>query len=76
MDVRQAKGVPRPMQAKGSFKGQILTFGEGASVDTGGELRIITLSDGMYVTGEGHFIPVASREEGEKIISQLKQRSK
>jgi hypothetical protein len=63
------------MQSKGEFKGKILTFGEGVSIDTAGKLCIVSLSHGLYVTGEGHLIPVASHEEGEKIICQLRQRS-
>ena len=49
-----------------------LEFSDGMIIHTGGELRTLELSDGWYVVGEGKLIPVKSEEEGNKIISQLK----
>jgi hypothetical protein len=49
-----------------------LEFSDGMIIHIGGELRTLELSDGWYVVGEGKLIPVKSEEEGNKIISQLK----
>ena len=49
----------------------MLQFDDGVSVDTTGELRILELADGLYVTGEGFLIPVANREEGEETIRDM-----
>ncbi len=49
----------------------MLKFSDGVSIDTSGRLRIISLSDGLYVTGEGFLIPVANRFEGEETIREM-----
>jgi hypothetical protein len=49
-----------------------LEFSDGMIIHTGGELRTLELSDGWYVLGEGMLIPISTEEEGNKIISQLK----
>ncbi len=49
-----------------------LEFSDGMIIHTDGELRTLELSDGWYVIGEGKLIPIKSEEEGNKIISQLK----
>jgi hypothetical protein len=49
-----------------------LEFTDGMIIHTDGELRTLELSDGWYVIGEGKLIPIKSEEEGNKIISQLK----
>ena len=51
----------------------ILQFDDGVSIDTTGELRILELADGLYVTGEGFLIPVDSREEADETIRELKK---
>jgi len=48
-----------------------ITFNDGESFDTTGELRIEKRSDGWYVIGKGMLIPVDSPEEGEQIIQQM-----
>ena len=52
----------------------MLHFSDGISIDTSGELRVLTLTDGLYVVGEGMCIPVNSREEAEKLIKECKTR--
>ena len=52
---------------------QLLRFSDGVDIFTGGEYRIIKEIDGYYVTGGGRLIPVNSRQEGEKIIHQMKE---
>jgi hypothetical protein len=36
-------------------------------IHTHGPLRIIELSDGWYLVGEGKLVPVGSEEDGKKI---------
>jgi len=52
----------------------MLNFNDGVSIDTSGELRILTLKDGDYVVGEGMCIPVSDIEEGEETIQNIKKR--
>ena len=52
---------------------QLLRFSDGVDIFTGGEYRIIKEKDGYYVTGKGELHPVNSRQEGEKIIHQMKE---
>jgi hypothetical protein len=54
----------------------LLKFNDGIEIYTGGEYRIIEETDGFYVTGEGKLIPVKSRQEGEEIIHQIKEKEK
>ncbi len=49
----------------------MLKFNDGVSIDTSGNLRIIKLVDGLYVTGMGFLLPVADREEGEETIRDM-----
>ncbi len=49
----------------------MLKFNDGVSIDTSGNFRIIKLADGLYVTGMGFLIPVASRAEGEETIQDM-----
>ena len=49
----------------------ILKFSDGVSIDTSGELRVIHLRDGYYVTGKGYLIPVENYEKGVEIIAGL-----
>ena len=49
-----------------------LGFTDGMTFDTGGEMRIESRSDGLYVVGGGMLCPVNSREDGEKLIAKMK----
>lgn len=49
----------------------MLKFSDGVEIDTSGELRKLTLKDGMYVVGQGLLIPVKDEVEAETIISKL-----
>lgn len=51
----------------------MLKFSDGINIDTSGELRVLTLYDGMYVVGQGMLIPVKDSEEANKIIKDLKK---
>jgi hypothetical protein len=44
-----------------------LRFSDGMIIHTHGPLRIIELSDGWYLVGEGKLVPVGSEEDGKKI---------
>lgn len=50
-----------------------LTFSDGVSIDTSGELRLLRLSDGWYVVGEGVLYPVDNPQEGNEIIEDMKK---
>ena len=52
----------------------MLKFSDGMTFDTSGELRTTCRRDGWYVVGNGILIPVASREEGEQEIRDMKER--
>ncbi len=52
----------------------MLRFSDGVNIDTSGELRVLTLSDGLYVVGEGMCIPVNSPEEARETIQSIKER--
>lgn len=49
-----------------------LRFSDGEEFDTRGELRVIRRKDGLYVIGQGHLIPIDTREEGEQIIREMR----
>tara|TARA_Y100001973_G_C5189580_1_gene330063 strand:- start:1420 stop:1596 length:177 start_codon:yes stop_codon:yes gene_type:complete len=49
-----------------------LRFSDGVTIDTSGPLRVLRLTDGYYVVGEGMSIPVNSREEALKYIKETK----
>ena len=55
---------------------QLLSFSDGVEIFTGGHYRIIKETDGLYVTGRGRLTPVKSRQEGEEIIRQVKEKDK
>ena len=55
---------------------QLLRFSDGVEIFTGGQYRIIEQIDGLYVTGGGKLYPVKSRQEGEEIINQIKEKDK
>ncbi len=48
-----------------------IRFEDGTEISTGGPLRILHLDGGLYVTGEGHLIPVGSEAEGEETIREM-----
>jgi hypothetical protein len=48
----------------------MLRFSDGVEIDTSGPLRVLTLSDGHYVVGNGMLIPVNSLEDAQKIIQR------
>jgi hypothetical protein len=48
-----------------------LKFSDGVEIETGGEFRIITLADGIYVTGHGFLYPCKDYEEAQKVIVTL-----
>ena len=50
----------------------ILKFTDGETFDLSGPLRLEERYDGWYVLGNNRMIPVASQDEGLKLISQLK----
>ena len=49
-----------------------LRFTDGMEFDTSGELRVIHRSDGYYVVGEGMLVAVDNREDGERLIEELR----
>lgn len=48
----------------------MLKFSDGVNVDTSGPLRVLRLSDGLYVVGEGCMIPCDSPDECDTILMQ------
>jgi hypothetical protein len=53
-----------------------LTFSDGVSFDTRGELRIEHRSDGLYVVGQGMLCPIATRKEGLELIEEIRKERK
>ena len=49
----------------------LLKFSDGIQIDTSGELRELTLTDGLYVVGQGLLIPVSDKEEAQELINRL-----
>ena len=54
----------------------MLQFSDGISIDTRGHLRIIELSDGLYITGEGLLVPIDTIEEGKELIKKFEEKKK
>ena len=48
-----------------------LRFSDGVEIDTGGELRIMYLSDGYYVVGEGMSIPCSDYEHALVVLKDF-----
>lgn len=48
-----------------------LRFNDGITIDTSGEIRKLTLYDGLYVVGNGYCIPVKDDTEAELYIKKL-----
>jgi hypothetical protein len=51
-----------------------ITFSDGMTFKTDGELHVEWRSDGYYVVGGGMLFAVETREEGKKAIEQIKQK--
>jgi hypothetical protein len=49
-----------------------LRFSDGMSFDLSGDLRVVHRRDGWYVVGCGMLIPVADREEGARVVGEMK----
>lgn len=45
-----------------------LTFSDGMTFNTSGELRTEERSDGWYVLGQGLLVPVKDEDEGQRFI--------
>lgn len=48
-----------------------LKFSDGVEIETGGEFRIISLEDGIYVTGHGFLYPCKDYEEAHEVMKTL-----
>jgi hypothetical protein len=48
-----------------------LKFSDGVEIETGGEFRVITLEDGIYVTGHGFLYLCKDPEEAQKVMETL-----
>ena len=48
-----------------------LKFSDGVEIETGGKFRVITLEDGIYVTGHGFLYPCKSYEEAQEVMKTL-----
>ena len=55
-------------------RGPGLRFSDGMEFDLGGELRVVHRHDGWYVVGRGMLIPVADREEGDRMVAEMNNR--
>jgi hypothetical protein len=51
----------------------MLKFNDGINIDTSGQLRVIHLSDGYYVTGQGVLIPVKDEQEAKETMDSMKK---
>lgn len=49
----------------------MLKFSDGVSIDSSGDPRILSLSDGLYVVGMGHIIPVDNINEALLVVERL-----
>ena len=50
----------------------MLEFNDGIKIDTSGELRVLKLHDGYYVTGKGMLLPMNSYNECQDFIKKIK----
>jgi hypothetical protein len=50
----------------------MMKFTDGVNVNTQGDLRPLRLHDGWYVVGKGMMIPVADRDEAQRVIEDMK----
>ena len=51
-----------------------LRFSDGMEFDLSGDLRVVHRRDGWYVVGRGMLIPVADREEGDRMVAEMNNR--
>lgn len=51
-----------------------LRFSDGMAFDVSGDLRVVQRRDGWYVVGRGMLIPVADREEGDRVVAEMNNR--
>jgi len=51
-----------------------LRFSDGMEFDLSGDLRIVHRRDGWYVVGRGMLVPVADREEGDRMVAEMNDR--
>jgi hypothetical protein len=49
-----------------------IKFSDGVEFDTNGEYRVVHRKDGYYVVGQGFLCPVASYDEGMKLVEDFK----
>lgn len=50
----------------------ILKFSDNIEINTSGPIRRLSLSDGLYVAGNGMLIPCKDEKEVTKLINELK----
>ena len=48
-----------------------LRFSDGMEFDVSGDPRVIHRRDGWYVVGRGMLIPVADRDEGDRVDAEM-----
>jgi hypothetical protein len=51
-----------------------LRFSDGMEFDLSGDLRVVHRRDGWYVVGRGMLIPVADREESDRLVAEMNNR--
>lgn len=51
-----------------------LRFSDGIEINTGGQLRTLRLTDGLYVVGAGYCIPVKDEAEARKRVAELQKK--
>ena len=49
----------------------MLSFSDGVTIDTSGNLRSLYLQDGWYVVGNGCLIPVSDKKEADNLIKKM-----
>jgi len=49
----------------------MLSFSDGVTIDTSGNLRSLYLQDGWYVVGNGMLIPVKDKKEADDLIKNM-----
>ena len=51
-----------------------LRFSDGMEFDVSGDPRVVHRRDGWYVVGRGMLVPVADREEGDRMVAEMNDR--
>ena len=49
----------------------MIRFSDGVTIDDGGEYRVLSLADGLYVVGHGTCCPVKDQIEADEILEAL-----